>query len=72
MGASDAVEAAFRAVVEETARVYALAAEWLRGQMGLGERITQREAARRAGYSVRQIQRAVRVLRERLAAGMAA
>lgn len=68
MGASDPVEAAYRAVVEETARVYAAAGAWLRGQMGTGPRVTQKEIARRAGYSVRQVQRAIRVLRGRLGA----
>lgn len=69
MGASDPVEAAYRLLVEETARVYAAAALYLRGVMGVAgtPRRTMREIARQFGYSERQCWRAVKVLRERIA-----
>lgn len=69
MGASDPVDAAYAAVIAEAARVYAAAGAWLRGQLGAGPRLTQKEAARRWGYSERQIRRAAKVLRARIAGG---
>lgn len=74
MTTSDPVEAALRVLIAETARVYAAAALYLRGVMGLAgtPRRTMREIARQFGYSERQCWRAVKVLRERLAGVSAA
>ena len=63
-GTSDPVSAAYAALVEDMARVYAAAGKYLRGMMGLEPRRTQTAIAQEFGYSRRQVQRAVRELRE--------